>query len=564
MAVLAVSICSHGGKALLSRQFRDLSKDRITELLANFPSLLSSSGSQNTTVETDSVRYVYQPLEEYYVVVLTNKQSNILQDIDTLHLFVLVVSNMLHSVDEREIFTNAFEILSAFDEIVNLGYCEKLTMSQVQSFLEMDSHEEKIQEIIERNKEMEATEERRRRAKEIQRKELARRNMELLQPAGFGNSAASSQDPYGYNTTPSAGPAYNAPVHTHVDTPAAEYTAPRAAIGGKGLQLGKKATKPAATEQRQPLLTTRAAPAAATAPTPAATASPVPHYATSLVDAGSLSASPSPQQSGAGKVLNNGILIVLNEKITAQLSREGGVTASEVKGDLHLRINNAELARAKILLNVGTQAGIQYKTHPNVDRGLFSSASSIGLKDRTKPFPSNDQSLGVLRWKAVARDEDASLVPLLFTAWVSVNDGVADVNLEYELTPAFVDAHPNQTTFDDIRIVVPLVFDDVILKEDSLGHVSYDVTDDGVVFTLAEILLADPSGSFEFSIPADSEDDLFPMQIVFNSSRTTGVTEADGSFGKVLVIDVVSNDDDEASLPFDLHQNLAAESYFVN
>ncbi|QEL63440.1 hypothetical protein CJJ09_005642 [Candidozyma auris] len=142
MVVLAACICTHGGKALLARSFRQVDKDRITALLANFPGLLSKAGSQSTTVEDESVRYVYQPLEEFYVVVLTNKQSNILQDIDTLHLFVSVVSNIVRSVDEREVLDNAFEILSAFDEIAPMGYKEKLTLSQVQTYLEMDSHEE--------------------------------------------------------------------------------------------------------------------------------------------------------------------------------------------------------------------------------------------------------------------------------------------------------------------------------------------------------------------------------------------------------------------------------------
>ncbi|OBA22159.1 hypothetical protein METBIDRAFT_40424 [Metschnikowia bicuspidata var. bicuspidata NRRL YB-4993] len=553
MAVLAVSICSHGGKALVARQFRDLSQDRITELLAHFPSLLSGSGAQNTTVETDAVRYVYQPLEEYYVVLLTNKQSNILQDIDTLHLFVLVVSNMLRSIDEKEIYSNAFELLSAFDEIVNLGHREKLNLSQVQSFLEMDSHEEKIQDIIERNKEMEATEERRRRAKEIQRKELARRNMELQHAAVFGAAgqappAHNSLDAFGYTSAPSAGPLYGNPPRAPAETPGPGSAPPRPAAG-KGLQLGKKPLRPAATEQKQPLLAARP---------PAAAPSPgIPEAASSA------SASPGPQQSGGAKAANAGILITLNEKITAQLHREGGVSASEVKGDLNLRINNAALARARLLLRVGTQAGIQYKTHPNVDRALFLADSSIGLKDRAKPFPSNDQSLGVLRWRAAAPADDASLVPLLLTAWVSVDGGVADVNLEYELTPAFLDAHPLVESFDGVQILVPVVSDDVILKEDSSGHVSYNATDDGVVFSLAHIDTAAALGSFEFSVPVDSEDSLFPMQIAFHLSRTSGVTESDGLFGKVLVIDVVSNDDEEESLPFNLHQNLTSESYSV-
>lgn len=570
MAVLAASICTHGGKALLSRQFKELSKDRITALLANFPSLLSSSGSQNTTVEDEAVRYVYQPLEEFYVVLLTNKQSNILQDIDTLHLFVSVVSNMVRNVDEKEVFDNAFEILSAFDEIVNLGYKEQLTMLQVQTFLEMDSHEEKIQEIIERNKELEASEERRRRAKEIQRKELARRNMEQ-QAVGFGSGGAgiSSQENFGYSAAPPPVATYESARIEQETTPAAEFAAPRP-MGSRGLQLGKKPARVAQPEQSQPLLTTKApvfsnaAPVAAVAEPRASPADSTPVAALAPTPTAPISASASPAPQNSNKPQNNGILVTLNEKVTAQLSREGSLVSSEVKGDLQLRINDSDLAHSKILLQVDHKSKVQYKTHPNVDRMLFTKESIVGLKDKAKSFPSNDQSLGVLRWRAVAASEDTSLVPLLITAWVSVNNGIAEVTLEYELTPQYLEAHPSQELFDDVQILVPIALDDVELRDDPSGFVLYEVNEEGVLFTIAQIPFSDPLGSFEFTIPSFDEDSLFPMEVGFDIVRQDGVTEADTAFGRVQVVDVVTNDADETSLPFDLHLTLASEGFSVN
>ena len=171
-----------------------MQRSRIEALLASFPKL-ADSGTQHTTVEQDNVRFVYQPLDELYMVLITNRQSNILQDIDSLHLFAQVVTSTCKTLDEREILKNAYELLSAFDEIVTLGYRENLTISQIKTFLDMESHEERIQEIISRvgrtvkgyfsssklmlviqNKELEATEERKRKAKqlEMQRKEVSR------------------------------------------------------------------------------------------------------------------------------------------------------------------------------------------------------------------------------------------------------------------------------------------------------------------------------------------------------------------------------------------------------
>lgn len=76
---------------LVSRQFVDMSRIRIEGLLAAFPKLIGT-GKQHTYVETENVRYVYQPMEALYLLLVTNKHSNILEDLTTLRLLSKLVS----------------------------------------------------------------------------------------------------------------------------------------------------------------------------------------------------------------------------------------------------------------------------------------------------------------------------------------------------------------------------------------------------------------------------------------------------------------------------------------
>lgn len=374
MVVLAVSITTRKGKPLLSRQFRDITKDRVMELLSNFQGLVANSSKQHTFVEDEHVRYVYKPFDDYYIILITNIHSNIIQDMDTLNVFAQTVDSTLKGFSEEDVFDSAFDILNSFDEIITMGYKENLSLTQIKTFLAMESHEERIQEIIERNKEFEATEERKRRAKEISRKEQARKMgiPDTQEFAGIrGGVMNKAYDSYYSHASSAAQQSYiHTQSHSGGEAPQPQQHAPqqqrygnREPLGGRGLQVGG----PRVGAERS----------------------------LKGLERQSLSVPATPAEIEEDKPINNGILISVKETVSAEISRDGAISSSELKGVLELRVNNTDYALATLSLDSVVDVknkSFQFKTHPNIDKAGFLNNKILGLRDPKKTFPSNDQS----------------------------------------------------------------------------------------------------------------------------------------------------------------------------
>ncbi|OQR70396.1 coatomer subunit delta-like [Tropilaelaps mercedesae] len=158
-----------------------MSRRRIEGLLTEFPQLLGKSAKQHTFVETDSVRYVYQPLlDKFFIILITTKTLNILKDLEMLRLFAKVVAEYCHSLEENDVVASALQLVLAFDELVAMGYRENVTFAQIRTFVEMDSQEEKAAIAARLNQEREAKQKIKENAKELQkqRAEAARKAKE--------------------------------------------------------------------------------------------------------------------------------------------------------------------------------------------------------------------------------------------------------------------------------------------------------------------------------------------------------------------------------------------------
>lgn len=540
MVVLAASITTRSGKPMLSRQFREITKDRVLELLSNFQSLVTNLSSEHTFVEGDHVRYVYKPFDDYYIILITNRQSNIIEDLGTLNMLSQTVNICLGSYDENEIYDNAFEILTSFDEVVMMGYKENLSSTQVTTYLSMESHEERIQEIIERNKEFEATEERKRRAKEIAKREQERRmGIPTTDYAVASNKFLGSSDPNVTN-------AYNS-YYSHA-SPAAQQSYLKSQRLAEqpvedlsqdsqthresaGMKLGGRARKPTT----------------------------IPSAAGASNRQISSSRSSAKPESEEDKFANNGILILVKEIINAQITRDGAVSSSELKGVLELRVNDKSLGHAKLALDETVDVKdrtMQFRTHPNIDKNAFLANKTIGLRSNDKSFPANDQTLGVLRWRKVGANDDKSLIPLEISTWVSPSsdgEGLFEVTVEFEINPAY------NKNLKDVVFTVPVLTENVFINPDNNDCNASLVGVDEEMGVMIKVDRVEPSSAAVFGlvIEAGYEDALFPLNVQFahvehKSASLTGVSVAG-------ISDSQSGDD----LPYDLITSLRSEEYVV-
>lgn len=217
---------------------------------------------------------------------------------------------------------------------------------------------------------------------------------------------------------------------------------------------------------------------------------------------------------------SDAIHVTIAETISAKLSREGSLNSLEVKGDLQLRISDPTLTKVRLDVTAGTRHGAQFKTHPKVDKNAFSQGQAIQMSDISKGFPVNN-SVGVLRWRAVPKADDSSAVPITFTVWVNKgSDDTYSLTVEYELTGG--------DALKDVTVIIPYSTSEPNV---SSFDATYEVSGDSLEWTIGTVDEENASGSFEFEATAEDENEFFPMQIKF--SKASPFVDVDVSLFKV-------------------------------
>jgi hypothetical protein len=170
----------------------------------------------------------------------------------------------------------------------------------------------------------------------------------------------------------------------------------------------------------------------------------------------------------------------------------------------------------KLDLTANASHGAQFKTHPNVDRPLFTNSKAIQMSNISRGFPINN-SVGVLRWRATPKVDDASAIPISFTVWLNKgSDNTYTVTVEYELTGG--------DALKDVTVVIPFSTSEPVV---SSFDATYEVSGDTLEWAIGMVDDENATGSFEFEAEAYDENEFFPMHIKF--SKTTPFIDVDVS-----------------------------------
>ena len=142
MAALSVVICNKNARIIFARQFFNISRMDLEEYIVQFSRGVDSC-KEITHFESNKVRYIFIPIDSLYLILITTKNSNIIEDTEILKLIYRLIQDLCGAINSESIVTNAFEIMLGIDDIVSLGYRNSVNLGQIKQYLQMESIEEK-------------------------------------------------------------------------------------------------------------------------------------------------------------------------------------------------------------------------------------------------------------------------------------------------------------------------------------------------------------------------------------------------------------------------------------
>lgn len=372
------------------------------------------------------------------------------------------------------------------------GYREPITLQQIRTNLEMESHEEKLHNMIKISKMETARDMAKDAAKNIRLKQAEDARLGRAQMSGIGGGDVPA--PMAVKETRTEPSPYETPVPRPAAAPV------KAPV--KGMSLSSKAKNKSLEDSL--FKEDKLAPVAAAARGGhAAAEAEVVHQ----------------------PVVQHPVMLQIAERVNAKLTRDGTAESLDIKGSLTLTASTDDAGMCGVKMSLPKDSGsFTFNTHPKINKALFDKSSFLQLKDTTKGFPSA-RPVGILRWSYAGSNDD--MIPIKINCWPEEEArGQMNVSIEYSVEVE-IDLH-------NVQIVIPLGTSDSpqILNAD--GNVQHVSSNQELRWTIDMIDSSNKSGSMEFTIAQKNPDAFFPVNVNFSSQElfckldVAAVTAADG------------------------------------
>eukprot|EP00357_Protocruzia_adherens_P002507 CAMPEP_0114990302 /NCGR_PEP_ID=MMETSP0216-20121206/10710_1 /TAXON_ID=223996 /ORGANISM="Protocruzia adherens, Strain Boccale" /LENGTH=533 /DNA_ID=CAMNT_0002353441 /DNA_START=45 /DNA_END=1646 /DNA_ORIENTATION=- len=496
MVVLSIGIVTKEGKILVCRQFVDISRSKIEGMYTSFLKLLSSSSSQqHTYVETAEVRYIYQPIESLYLCLITNKTSNILQDIDTLRMSHRVLQEYCREgFQEVYVIKNSFELILAFDDLISLGYRESVTMSQVATYLEMESSEEKFHKMLMKARENEAKEAAKKHALEAQR----RRAQGLdPSPGGIeGKTYDADRDALSGTSTTGSSSSYEPTKTTTSSSSSSSFNKTSTTDTTKTSKAPKKSMKLKGKTSKQE----------------GAVLAAVDNESGADLFQETTKESEEAKESPQMDALLEPVHVEVEERITCEINADGELQSLEVKGKLFLSFHDPHKTKVLLKMKPLDSRKFNVRPHPCLNRTTWEEERGLTTED-SEGFPHGERILA-LKYKVNKTGEKD--LPFSIQFWGSKSGGKSVITLECE----FNGRQKFMSSLNNITFGFPL--DDSIdpeIKNVENGSPDYD-SDSSTLKWNVPVLDKEQNDSAKIEFTTTTEvEAIFPITVNFSSEQ---------------------------------------------
>ncbi|OHS92878.1 hypothetical protein TRFO_12253 [Tritrichomonas foetus] len=482
--IYTVAIITHAGKLVLARQFTHENRNHIEGQLGAFQKLVQFSG--HSYIDTEKVRFVFQEINELYIILVVSKDSNLVSDLEALSLLVDVTRNMAGDFSEEKIIKKSLDLIFAYDECIFDGFKQNFTAANIIHFLKMDSAEEAEANRIRAEKEALAAAYMKKKAMEFEENRIHQKSS--LIPSFVQNSISNTMN-NAFNNTPTTSipqqGGYNS--GTQVFNEEENYSRPRAS---KPARSGMSLTRSAGSKTRAQQVM---AEEGLEAPPPKAESSN-----TNVV---------------SSPVKSNDFVITIHEKFTATLSRLDAVREVGVEGRLMASYNRKLNAIIQIDSNA-LPANYRYKVMQQ-PRGKLWNDRKMLVYDNTgeKYGPGTDVTLLCWRMTSTNRDD----LPINVSCWVQQSRNGSTFSCDVELVK---DGFSTDTLEITIPVIDASLLRNINITQCSSGNVETHERELYLKWVLDPLDDSNSKAELEFSTQSCEDDAFYPVSIAFMAPTT--------------------------------------------